>query len=150
MSARDAIPKIKSTFSRYELYRILGYLICGYIAIFVSLNIWGSDVTFTQPEGYFNNIANACILVSSIFLATIYAILSILESIKKKTSIDWVFVSIFPLIGIAAGLISLTISIFSDEWARRLLSIALFATIFSLGIVYVVMFELHSLKKERI
>jgi hypothetical protein len=119
------------------------------IAIGLAVHILNSDITFNKPEGYFYNVINACILISSISLATIYAILTILENRKTQTSLDWAFVSFIPLISVASGLIGLAISPFSDYWAKLILSVTLFTTIFGLGIVYTIMFELYSIKKEK-
>ena len=56
---------------------ILWIVIAALIAITISFN---SNITFTNPPSFIKDMANATILVSSIILATIYAIITILSS----------------------------------------------------------------------
>jgi len=120
---------------------IIAFVLASYIAC--------SNITPTFPQDYFSQIANACIVVLSVFIATIYAVIAIIiqkdtnGTIKQRSKIgNCITVSIIPFFGIGASLFSLIISAFSIDVAREFLAVSVLLTIISFGITYLVMVHL--------
>ncbi|WP_157677626.1 hypothetical protein [Methanoregula boonei] len=120
--------------------------ICGFI---LAVLIESLNVTPTFPNDYFSQIANACIVVLSVIIATIYAVIAIVVSqkdtieIKQKSRIRSCLTgSIIPFLGIGSSLLSLILSAFSYDEAKIFLAIAVFITVTSFGVTYLVMTRL--------
>ncbi|MGD0080226.1 MAG: hypothetical protein ABSB80_06225 [Methanoregula sp.] len=123
--------------------QVLGAIFFTLLAIIIASFIATSNITYTFPLGYINEIANACILVSSITLATIYAIITIIVTKPSKNCPNFVPVSIIPIVGIITGVLALTLSPFSDTfvWAKNVLVISVIFTFSGFTILYLLMFQ---------
>ena len=129
----------------YELARkeIIFWMICGIAVfafiLFVSLatNVSVEDVNI-MPQDFFSNITNACINISSFFLAAIFAIYTILDTRDNTIPGELLTAVIAPIAAIITGLFALICSDFATtvKLAIPLIGLSLMLTIQTLAFIF--------------
>ena len=150
MTLREGVKKAIDEILYFGIVKsgpVIIFCLCFIFGFILASLITCSNITPTFPQDYFSQIANACIVVLSVIIATIYAVIAIFvtqkdstKTIKQKSKIgSCITLSFVPFLGIAFSFLSLILSAFSNDDAREFLGISVFITITSFGITYLVM-----------
>ena len=136
------LPKIPPFVGHFIVF-IIGLIVAGIVASQIANSI---NITFNTPEGYILGMANACITINSIALATILAVIAIIASVKQtmKASRQYLVLSLIPIIGIGCALFSLNYSYFDStfDMAKELLAASIEISIASIFVVYLLLAKL--------
>ena len=116
--------------------------------IFAIVIIMDPRITYDKPSGFIGGLSTACITISSIILAAIYAIITIIGVRSPEKVKKYVPFSIIPIVGISLGLFSLYFSFFENTFptVKFLIAFSMGFTIISFIVVYLITNKLQYLE----
>ena len=114
---------------------VIFWIICGVAAsaFFLFISLAATNTNYDS-----SNIINACVNISSFFLAAIFAIYTILITCDKKIPGQFLYTILFPVIAIITGLFALICSQFAptEKIVMPLIGISLLFTITTLAFLF--------------
>jgi hypothetical protein len=122
-----------------------------FVAFYIAfITIVSKDITFNNPQNFINSISNACITVSSITLAAIFAIIAIIETKSPEKAAKLMPISAIPIFAIILSLFSLYFSFFESSFqsAKGLLAGAMELTVASIIILYIMVDKVKFSSKD--